>query len=423
MRDSPHFRRLAAEFDDGAKGTVQARHVAANASSSLGGRRVLFYSHNGVGVGHLQRQLDLASAYRRRHPDAAVLMVTGSHAAGMFEFPPGIDYLKLPSLLMTDRYRTWTSRELAVPAGEVLALRTELLTKAVRSFAPDLLVADFLPAGPHGELLEPLAELERRGGRAVAGFRDVIDDGAFVRELWEENGTYEALTQHYAAICVYGDPKMVDFVEEYSLPAVLEARLHYCGYLGRGPQPTVDVPLYPRPLVIATCGGGADGSAVLEPFVEAAERLKPDVGGTWLMVTGPLMDPLIHERLAERARAVGVDVRRVVPGLRAHVALADCLVGMAGYNTACDVLSFHVPAVLIPRRDRSQEQSLRAARLAQWGVVQTLDGETCAPDELARAISTALNEGAPAEPPVKLDGLERAVDVFDLVLNPVEVRS
>src|SRR5262249_47748748 len=64
-------------------------------SSRGDGPRVLFYSHNGVGVGHLQRQLDLATAYRARHPEAALLLATGSHAAGMFEFPEGIDFVKL----------------------------------------------------------------------------------------------------------------------------------------------------------------------------------------------------------------------------------------------------------------------------------------------------------------------------------------
>jgi len=40
--------------------------------------RVLFYSHNGVGVGHFRRQLRLATAFRERRPDAEVLQVTGS---------------------------------------------------------------------------------------------------------------------------------------------------------------------------------------------------------------------------------------------------------------------------------------------------------------------------------------------------------
>ena len=124
-----------------------------------------------------------------------------------------------------------------MPLRDVIELRAELLQKTVRKLSPDLLVADFMPAGPYGELLPTLEELERYGGRAVAGFRDVIDDPASVRQLWNESGVYDVLRRHYAAICVYGDPRMVDFVSAYGLDDELASRLHYCGYLGRGPQP------------------------------------------------------------------------------------------------------------------------------------------------------------------------------------------
>ncbi len=422
LADSPHFRRLTAEFEDGPGAAIAAGGdgAARRAPGAVAPpRRVLFYSHNGVGMGHLQRQLDLATAYHERHPEAGILMVTGSHAAGMFEFPAGIDYVKLPSLVMVDRYRNWDARDLPLARTDVIALRTELLEQAVRRFEPELLVADFLPAGPHGELLPALIELERQGGTAIAGFRDVIDEPAFVRKLWEDNGTYDVLTRHYGAICVYGDPAMTDFAEAYGLSDTLAARLHYCGYLGRGPQPTTDVPLYDRPLVIATSGGGADGTALLEPFIAAARELRSAVGGTWLMVTGPLMDPSEHDRLAVLGERAGVTVRRVVPALRSHVALADCLVAMGGYNTTCDVLSFRLPTVLVPRTGPSQEQRLRAARLAQWGVVTTVAaGEHCA-QKLAGAITAALDGPPPPRCPVSVDGLGRAVDVFEAALHEV----
>jgi ATP-binding cassette subfamily B protein len=417
LRDSTHFRRLTADFENG--GEADVVELSGRVRPAGGPRRVMFYSHNGVGVGHLQRQLDLATAYHRRHPDAGILMATGSHAAGMFEFPAGIDYLKLPSLVMVDRYRNWQARDLPLSSDHIVAMRAEMLEQAVRHFEPELLVADFVPAGPHGELLPALAELERQGGTAVAGFRDVIDDPAFVRELWESNGTYATLRRHYAAICVYGDPAMTDFASDYGLPDALAARLHYCGYLGRGAQPTTDVPLYDRPLVVATSGGGADGTTLLEPFVEAAARLRPRLGGTWLMVTGPLMDTTEHDRMQALGERAGVTVRRVVPALRSHVALADCLVAMAGYNGVCDLLSFRLPAVLVPRSGPSREQALRAARLAEWGVAATVaPGPACA-ERLGDAIVAALDGPPPPAAPVALDGLDRAVDVFERVIEEV----
>jgi predicted glycosyltransferase len=416
LRDSTGFRRLAGQ----ARQSAPAARVPV-APGGPRGARVLFYSHNGVGVGHLQRQLDLAAAYKARHPEAATLLATGSHAAGLFSIPPGVDYLKLPTITMVDRYENWDPRDLPVPREDVVAMRTELLEGAVRRFAPDLLVADFMPAGPYGELLPALDALAAAGGVAVAGFRDVVDDPGHVRDLWARTGVYETLRRRYAAICVYGDPGMVDFAAAYGLDDELAARVRYCGYLGRGPQAASDAPLYERPLVLATGGGGVDGGAMLGAFVEAAGRLRPRRGGRWMAVTGPLCDQAMHDRLVRLGEAVGVDVRRLVPELRAHVALADCVVGMAGYNTACDLLSYRRRAVLVPRAAPSREQAIRAERLAEWGVARMLPAAEADGDGLAAAIAAALDGPAPPAPPVSTDGLRSAVDAFDATLASIGV--
>lgn len=415
LTGSPEFRRL-----------VDAQERLTTAAPRSGpprhddGPRVLFYSHNGVGVGHLQRQLDLAKAYRARNPDAAVLLATGSHAAGMFEFPDGIDFIKLPSLVMTDRYRSWQARDLAVGSNDVVKLRSELLERTVDGFAPDLLVADFMPAGPYGELLPALDALERRGGAAVAGFRDVIDEPEFVRELWEETGVYDTLRDHYAAICVYGAPSMLDFAEAYGFDDELSRRLHYCGYLGRAPRQASDIPLFRRPFVIATCGGGADGSHLIETFLHAAGPLARSSDGTFMGVTGPLMPYEEHLRLHRIAATQGVELRRVAPELRAHLALADCVVSMPGYNTVCDILSFRRPSVLLPRLGPSREQLLRGRRLESWGATRLLIG----PDSnaLRSALTDALEGPPPEAAPVPLNGLERATEIFAGVLRGVAVR-
>jgi len=415
------YEELAAhssEFRSLAGLTRAARPQKRTAGSSRGGSRVLFYSHNGVGVGHLQRQLDLATAYRKRHPDSVVLLASGSHGASMFRIPAGIDYVKLPSLQMVDRYRTWTPRELPLPLRDVIDLRTEVLEKTVRTVSPDLLVADFMPAGPYGELLPALDELERSGGRAVAGFRDVIDDPGFVRELWNESGVYDVLRRHYSAICVYGDPRTIDFVSAYGLDDELASRVRYCGYLGRRPPTNGEAAArFERPFVVATSGGGVDGPALVETFVQAAARSQPQRGGTWLAVTGPLMSDDDHARIVSSAEAGGVDVRRVIPELRNTIAAADCVVSMAGYNTVCDIMSYRRHSVLVPRAEPSREQSLRAQRLGAWGVAHVIPAEELAPDLLADAIEDALEEPRRPPRPLPLGGLEAALDVFDGVCN------
>jgi ATP-binding cassette subfamily B protein len=417
LAESPGFRALADVAGLQDEPSATARQPG---SSSSAGPRVLFYSHNGVGVGHLQRQLDLAKAYRGRHPDAAVLLASGSHAASMFELPPGVDLVKLPSLVMTDRYRTWAPRGLTLPLGDVVELRRQLLRQAVDQFAPDLLVADFMPAGPYGELLPALEELGRRGGRAVAGFRDVVDEPSFVRELWLETGVYEALRAHYAAICVYGDPAMLDFAGAYGLDGALAERVEYCGYIGRSLERANDVPAFERPLVIGTCGGGADGAKLVETFIEAAAELAPELGGTWLAVSGPLLAYDEHIRLARLGKQSGVAVSRIVPNLRAHIALADCVVAMPGYNTVCDLASYRRRAVLVPRAGPSHEQRIRSERLREWGFGELVPFPELESGRLAEAVERAL-AAPPPSVSIPLRGAELAVDVYDRVIDQARV--
>jgi ATP-binding cassette subfamily B protein len=410
LETSEEFRWLVAE--EPAPRAHQRPRLRPDARSP---QRVLFYSHNGVGVGHLQRQLDLAKAYHHRHPTSAVLMATGSRGASMFEFPDGLDYLKLPALRMVDRYRNWEPRDLPLPIETVVEMRTQTLRETVRNFAPDLLVADFMPAGPYGELLPALDELKRQGGGAVAGFRDIVDEPGFVRELWQETGVYETLRSHYADVCVYGDPAVLDF-SQYGLDAAAGVPVHYCGYLGRS-EPEPRAATDDGPYVLATSGGGADGSLVLDQFLHAAELLRPELGGRWLAVSGPLMADDDHDRLIRLGARFGVEVRRVMPELRLEIAEADCIVAMAGYNTVCDVLSYRRPAVLVPRPGPSQEQSLRADRLQAWNAAEVVRPSELSSREMANAIRTVLARGEPPTPPVSLDGVRNSLDVLDTALK------
>jgi ATP-binding cassette subfamily B protein len=406
---SPQYRKLA-----GATPAPRRARPGRRASSRRSATRVMFYSHNGVGVGHVQRQLDLATAYRARHPDSSVLLATGSHGAPMFSLPKGVDYLKLPSLQMTDRYRNWRPRELSLPIETVTELRGELLRHTVRRFAPDLLVADFMPAGPYGELVPALDELNRHGGAAVAGFRDILDEPAYVRALWDETGIYDVLKRHYAAICVYGDSAAIDFLDGYGLDSELAARTRYCGYLGR-PRSN-EAPAERRPFILATSGGGVDGAATLESFISAGAALQPMLGGTWRVVSGPLMPARDHENLARLGALAGVEVIHAVPDLRRHVAVTDCIVTMCGYNTVCDVLSHQRSAVFVPRHGPSLEQTLRANRLAEWGSAIVVPERELDPGRLTTSIQAAL-ASTPRAAPVSMNGFNQALDTFDTVTS------
>lgn len=377
--------------------------------------RVLFYSHNGVGLGHFRRQLRLARAFHRRRPDSLVVLATGSHATRAFGSPPGVEIVQLPPIWKVGRYQAWTPRQSAAPIGEVVRARANLLLDLVRRLRPDLLVADHMPAGPHGELVGALEELKAIGGRAVAGFRDIVDQPEFVRQLWSETEVYEVLREHYDAICVYGTPEVVDFAADYGLGGPLAKSIQYVGYLGV-PGSADTSGSAPSPTVVASSGGGVDGGALFHSFIGAAKLLGPRLGGgSRLVVSGPLLSEHELSALRERVRGSEIEIRRFEPELDDWLAHSDLVVMMPGYNSTCELLSGGARAIVVPRAGPSQEQRIRAEALARWGRAMTLDPLDLDPPRLAEAIERAL-----AEPPcrparVPLDGISRAVDLFEAI--------
>ena len=143
-------------------------------------RRLLFYSHDGVGLGHVRRNLAIAAAIAQADPQAAVLVATSADEVTELTLPASVDVLKLPGMrkLAEGRY---ASRRLRVDASQVRAVRAAVLEATVASFRPSVLIADKYPLGIGGELRGALGALRANGGAAALGLRDILDDGPRVR--------------------------------------------------------------------------------------------------------------------------------------------------------------------------------------------------------------------------------------------------
>src|ERR671914_528199 len=91
-----------------------------------------------------------------------------------------------------------------------LAVRSALLAAAVESFRPHVLLADKHPVGASGELLPALAALRASGGRAALGLRDILDDPAVVLREWARDDLPRQTAEHYDRVLVYGHPDLFD---------------------------------------------------------------------------------------------------------------------------------------------------------------------------------------------------------------------
>ena len=358
------------------------------------GSRFMLYSHDGLGLGHLRRNLAIAAALTEAEPDASVLIVTGCTELGAHGLGRNVDVLTVPGLRKLGNGR-YSARRLAMSGQDIRELRTAQIEAAVRSFRPDVMLVDKHPLGVREELRPVLDTLLAAGGRAALGFRDVLDHPAAVRREWAVSHLTEAAREYFERLLVYGDRSVVDFVDEYRLPASLALRTRYCGYVVH-PQATRSLPvdalpgfatrLGRRPTVLATAGGGEDGWALLDNFVRSAS------GAPWhgVVVTGPQLSRSERARLRARAEEVGVEFHVTVPGLSSWFPHVDAMVCMGGYNTLGEAISCGTPIVCVPRVQPRREQLIRARSFAGRGLLRMLEPKRLGPAALRAEVAEAL---------------------------------
>lgn len=377
-------------------------------------RRILLYSHDSYGLGHLRRVLTVAEALAARDPSAALLCVTGSPRPDLFHKPPRCDHVKLPSVTK-DAAGAYVARRLPLALADALRVRGEIITATARSFRPDFILVDHAARGLAGELDRTLAWVAhaRPRPRLVLGLRDIVDDPERARAQFARESTIEAIRAFYDAVLVYGERRLFDAAKEYALPPDVRAKLHYVGLVCAQRRPARPAPPAGRPARLLVCaGGGGDGYPLLRATLAALsgplrrEPLEAEV------VAGPFLSTSKFERLLHAAgRRSSIRVVRAVPDLHEVMADVDLVVAMGGYNTVYEALAAGRRLLVRPRVQPRQEQYERARRLERLGLVRTLAWDDLQdPARLAGRIREALASEPPnpAARGLRLDGAERA---------------
>ena len=343
--------------------------------------RIALYSHDSIGLGHVRRNLAIAHALSGSVPaltgeSVSGLIITGQSAATIFPAPEGWDWLVLPGL--TRGAEGYESRHLDLAMPELTTMRGNIVTVALRDFEPDLVIVDRHALGVQRELEGALSAL--RSGRpecvVVLGLREILDRSSVARAEWRSLGGPQIIRRLFDEIWVYGDPTVHNALETGEIPPALADLVVHTGYLSNG-RPNGRSGQVREPFVLTMLGGGSDGR---ELALAAAGAPVPD-GFAHLIVTGPQMPMEHHSEI--RARAVpGTTVVRSVPDALALARRSSAIVCMGGYNTVNEVISTTVPALIVPRARRRQEQVIRARSLARLNLIEMALAETVTPASL-----------------------------------------
>lgn len=353
--------------------------------------RVLLYSHDSVGLGHIRRNLALAHTLAAEIPAMTGRPVTGMLLTGVehgtdLDVPEGFDVALLPSICKGDT--GYEPRHMQVPMADLIHLRTQLVKGVVNGLRPDLIVVDRHAYGVNGELRKTLAKTRRKrpDTTIVLGLREVLDEPEVAAAEWERLGDLDTFRTIFDEIWVYGDPQVHDVRETGEVPADLHDLIRYTGYLSNGRRWIPETDPTEAPYIVSMSGGGSDGKGMLS----IAARATVPAGHRHLVVGGPQMP---EADLAEirRHAAPGTEVVGSVPDGLATIRRASAVVSMAGYNTVNEVMSTDTPVLLVPRERPRKEQLIRALGLKATDAVDLERLETLTPDRLSAWFAGAVH--------------------------------
>jgi predicted glycosyltransferase len=358
--------------------TVPAIVTASRAASSRL-RRVLLYTHNSIGLGHVVRCLAVIEGMRRHRPGLDFLVLTGSALPQVF-LAEGVEVLRLPGLRQdlegqqpVLRPRLLTS----LATAELVGLRRRIIRTALEDFAPDAVLVEHYPAGLHGEAL-PLLGLEPEATRPRGYALVHLGRGEPHQPDWAGADT----------------PGLEDLLSAYDFLYVLNHPAPGGKAAGRGQRPAHLGPvairtrgeLPPRQEVLARFGLEDRGMVLLSlgrggPVLEMARSLLAALPAAGLghhgavMVLDPYLEGEAVAALREMARRAGALAVPFMPYLVEAVSAADLVVCRAGYNTVAELLMTGVPSLVVPERHPSGEQERRSRDMPREHILVASEDE------------------------------------------------
>lgn len=362
--------------------------------------RVLFVANDGFSAGHVARALAIARGLSRRAPrrnvELRLLLATTSEAHSL---------LGGEELVVVRLPPPQAARRAGFSDQERRRIVRGALEGVADSFAPDLIVADTFPSGPHGEL----------AGIGVGRARRAL----VRRSLPEKSSGDEILTSgllDYDVAIIADDPFRCPVelpIRVVRVPPV--TRGEACDAMGRdAARATLGLRAEGR-VVLVAAGGGGDEDAVLRAtsIAQTIRRVAPEV--TVALALGPLV---LRPDAEPRSTELGVRIVRAAP-LQPLLAAFDGAFAPAGYNTAHELAKAGVVTALFAQPRPFDDQAARAARFASSSLAMAID----AFDDGAIDSALAWMKTAP-RPAIEAGGADRAADaLIELVMGPDRERA
>jgi len=387
------------------------------------GARILMYSHDTFGLGHLRRCRTIAHALVQDFRGMMVLIVSGSQIAGAFDYRARVDFVKIPSVIKL-RNGEYSSLSEHIDVQDTIKMRRSIIRHTAETFEPDIFIVDKEPMGLRGEIEETLAYLKARGTTLILGLREVMDAPRLLDVEWKRNDVMAKINRIYDSIWVYGPPDFYDPLTGLDVPQSVRDRMNFVGFLQR--RALHEERSVHRPdgdYILVTTGGGGDGANLVEDVMNAY-LFDPTLDQKALIVLGPYMPGEQRAELMRKGQDIPqIEVIEFDTRMEELIASSSGVVAMGGYNTYCEILSFDKPALIVPRTTPREEQLLRANRAAELGMIDMLlPEESRDPSRMAAALRVLPSRPKPSHGTLGLQ-LEGLTNISRLVGDVLKHRA
>ncbi len=384
---------------------------------------ILIYAHDGRGLGHVSRSAAIGMALRRLYPALRVCLMTGCRQTQELIGPAPLDWLKLPA------YETevvgGVSRGINGPSNytdrELAAIRQDQILHVFSLYRPRLFLTDHTPQGKHKELVPALASLTTEAPTVcVLGMRGVV--GAVPQTSLPL--VQDLFRNHFSKLLWYGDDAVLGHEHRDLLSKYFSTRAIGCGYVSRMAElnrlyPDLSTAERQIACTISIPWLGEDSEGFVENLADALQRLGPDFGMFQLYIGSGASAALIN-RLNHLD---GCTVKPFGSSYAQSLCQSKSAIIFGGYNSVVDVIAVRVPALVVLRDMRDQEQQKHLEALTRSGGtgLTVVDEKRCTSELiylnllalLAADRCTASSHG------INLDGAAQAAHVLAASLGDV----
>lgn len=367
-------------------------------------KKIMIYCQHLAGMGHLVRCKEIICNLTSTFE---ICFVSGGQRVAEFDLPEAVTIVQLPGL--------WQKGAALVPLDEtqlledVKAQRKQKLLDVFDQFQPDCLMTECFPFSKMSMKYELTPLLKRAKAslkpvKIICSLRDLIMTQPLPAEVKARRAdkVCRLINRFYDAVLFHSDANFQRLEDCFPQASDLTCEIIYTGYVAQSP-PSVRAPTPDdiaglsdsSPAIVVSAGGGRHGYPLLNAAVAASSLLAKRLPHHIYAFAGPFMPEKDFSKLQQAAaHRPNVTLRRYTSLLIDFFDKADLSVSLGGYNTTMNVLRTHVRSLLLPSLNPSQtdEQRIRAEKLAHLGVLTLLTPQALPPERLAEAIVTALGQ-------------------------------